>query len=118
MTKKWELIPDRPNLAELPRLSQTFAVALNDYEILICGGKEYTQPNVQIYDTRSDSCTSVPVSGALELYNHSRDCNNSIVKIGHNKVVALVLTGYKPTLIKYERETNSIIILKTFEDND
>ena len=67
LEKRWELIPEA-NLVALPELWLQFSIALNDNEILILGGHGYREPNVQLYDTRTDSCSSVAANGAFAFY--------------------------------------------------
>ena len=115
-TKKWEKISSS-SLLDLPKLSNHFTVSLNKEEILIFGGHGQTEPEVQIYDTITDSCSSVAVTSSsikpLEIYNYIHDGDNSIAKFAHNKTVALVHSESdgKPNLITYFKETSSIAIL-------
>ena len=91
-----------------------FSVPLNNEEILILGGIEYSEPKVQIYDTKTDLLSSVAITGAFEFFNDPAGANYSIAQSGHNKVVALVtrLPERKPCLIQFTKETSSITILR------
>ena len=106
-SQAWELIPHE-NLVNLPKLSVPFSVSLNNEEIVILGGRPYSEQKVHIYDTRTDQCSSVAVTGSFFFYNFSRS-NYPIAQCGHNKVVALV-TGplLEPYFIKFVKETRSI----------
>ena len=68
-----------------------------------------------LYDIRTDSCKRFKVNGAFKFTNYFAG-NYPIAQCGHNKVVALVATfpDFKPRLIKYVKETNSITILDKF----
>ena len=111
---KWQLIPEQ-SLANLPRLRSLFSIPLNNDDILITGGKGQSEQRVQIYDTRTDRCQSVAVTGAFKFFNWSQG-NFSIAQSGHNKVVALVTgsSDLKPYFIKFVKETSSITILNDF----
>lgn len=115
--KKWELIPYR-NLVDLPQLQSQFSIALNNDEILIFGGFWYREQKVQLFDTRTDSCSSVAVHGAFMFYNNKDTSNYPIAQCSHNKVVALVISqsDYKPRFIQYERQTNTISVLSMFSE--
>ena len=68
ISKEWELIltKDRCNL---PRLQSHFSIALNNEQILIFGGYEYSEPKVHIFDTQTDECSSHTItSGALTTF--------------------------------------------------
>ena len=76
----WELIPDA-NLVALPKLYGHLSVALNTFEILILGGYSYCEPNVHLYDTRTDKCSSIAVNGAFKMNNKLAN-NYSIAQCG------------------------------------
>ena len=84
----WERIPNL-NLVDLPVLREHFSVPLNNQEILILGGYEFSERKVHVYDTRTDQCSSIAVTGAFKFYNIG-SANYSIAQYDHNKVVALV----------------------------
>ena len=67
--------------------------------------------HLYLYGTKIDSCKSFRVHGAFKFRNYRSD-NNSIAQCGHDKVVALVANSdFKPRLIQYKKETNTIKIL-------
>ena len=68
VSKRWELIPDA-SLTALPALYAHMSVPLNDSEIVILGGYGQSKGNVLLYDTITDSCSSIQVQGAFEFYN-------------------------------------------------
>ena len=59
---RWELIRGT-NLTVLPAIFSHLSAPLNENEILIFGGRNYHESKVHIYDTRTDSVTSVAVEG-------------------------------------------------------
>ena len=59
---RWELIPGT-NLSALPAIFMHLSAPLNENEILIFGGYSYRESKVHIYDTSTDSVTSVAVKG-------------------------------------------------------
>lgn len=113
INKQWELISES-NFVHLPKLVMHFTIALNNEEILIFGGLNYEENKVHIFDTKTDKCKSIAVSGKFIFYNVYRGGLSS-TQCGHNKVVALVkgyLDGcWKSCLVKYVKRTSSITIL-------
>ena len=68
-TIQWQLIPYQ-NLVSLPSLDRPFSIGLNSEEILILGGANYEEHKVHLYDTRTDSCSSVAIKeGAFKFWN-------------------------------------------------
>ena len=89
-------------------------MALSDFEIVILGGLQYDEPNVQLFDSRTDSCSSVVVDGAFNFTNYGGS-NYPITQSDDNMVVALVRNDSgDPCFIKYKKETDAITILANF----
>ena len=111
-SKQWQPIRKR-NLVALPRLYSQISIALNSDEILIFGGAHYNKQKVQLFDTRSDTCTSVAVQGAFQQYVNLNPNNFPFAQSSNNKVVALVYnqTEKNKCFIQYVRETNTMTIL-------
>ena len=111
------MIPEA-NLTALPALCGHLSAALNDFEIVILGGHQYDEPNVQLYDSRTDSCSSVVVDGTFNFTNYGGS-NYPIAQCGYNTVVALVRNDTdEPCFIKYEKETDAITVLQFEKETD
>ena len=56
--KRWKLIPET-NLSALPGLCNYLSIPINSHEIIILGGSDYNANNIQLFDTQTDTVTSI-----------------------------------------------------------